>query len=113
MSGGLQLAPSTLAHAVFAEDYRTMRADGLWRIEHVRADLRSERLAAVRRLGPPDPSYRKLTFYKEHLEQDQHLGDTYWPYVVWDPLENPDAVPIMVQNPGKHLDSLSGRYLYS
>ena len=49
------------------------RADGLWRIEHVRADLRSERLAAVRRLGPPDPGYRKLTFYKEHLEQDQHL----------------------------------------
>ena len=49
------------------------RADGLWRIEHVLADLRSERLAAVRRLGKPDTSYRKLTFYKEHLEQDQHL----------------------------------------
>ena len=49
------------------------RADGLWRIEHVRADLRSERLAAVRRLGTPEASYRKLTFYKEHLEQDQHL----------------------------------------
>ena len=49
------------------------RADGLWRIEHVRADLRSERLATVRRLGAPDTSYRKLTFYKEHLEQDRHL----------------------------------------
>ena len=49
------------------------RADGLWRIEYVLADLRSERLAAVRRLGKPDTSYRKLTFYKEHLEQDQHL----------------------------------------
>lgn len=49
------------------------RADGLWRIEHVRTDLRSERLAAVRRLGIPDATYRKLTFYKEHLEQDQHL----------------------------------------
>ena len=47
--------------------------DSLWRIEHVLADLRSERLAAVRRLGKPDTSYRKLTFYKEHLEQDQHL----------------------------------------
>lgn len=34
----------------------------------------------------------------------QQLRDTYWLYVVWDPLENPDAVPIMVQNPGKHLD---------
>ena len=49
------------------------RADGLWRIEHVLADLRSERLAAVRRLGKPAAAYRKLTFYKEHLEQDQHL----------------------------------------
>ena len=49
------------------------RADGLWRIEHVLADLRSERLAAVRRHGQPNASYRKLTFYKEHLEQDQHL----------------------------------------
>ena len=43
------------------------RADGLWRIEHVLADLRSERLGAVRRLGKPDATYRKLTFYKEHL----------------------------------------------
>ena len=49
------------------------RADGLWRVEHVRADLRSERLAAVRRLGKPEASYRKLTFYKEHLDQDRHL----------------------------------------
>ena len=49
------------------------RADGLWRVEHVRADLRSERLAAIRRLGTPETSYRKLTFYKEHLEQNQHL----------------------------------------
>ncbi len=49
------------------------RADGLWRIEHVLAGLRSERLAAVRRLGKAEASYRKLTFYKEHLEQDQHL----------------------------------------
>ena len=49
------------------------RADGLWRIEHVRADLRSERLTTVRHLGKPAVSYRKLTFYKEHLEQDGHL----------------------------------------
>lgn len=48
------------------------RADGLWRIEHVRSDLRSEHLAAVRRLGKPESIYRKLTFYKEHLEQDRH-----------------------------------------
>lgn len=49
------------------------RADGLWRVEHVLADLRSDRLAAVRRLGKPEPEYRKVTFHKEHLDQDQHL----------------------------------------
>jgi Helicase conserved C-terminal domain/Domain of unknown function (DUF3883) len=49
------------------------RADGLWRVEHVLADLRSERLNTVRRLGKPEPSYRKLTFHKSHLEQDQHV----------------------------------------
>jgi superfamily II DNA or RNA helicase len=49
------------------------RADGLWRIEHVLADLRSERRESVRRLGKPDVSYRKLTFHKEHLDQDAHV----------------------------------------
>ncbi|MHC1763625.1 MAG: helicase-related protein [Verrucomicrobiia bacterium] len=49
------------------------RADGLWRIEHVLADLRSDRLAAVRRMGKPDPTYRKITFHKDHLELDQHV----------------------------------------
>jgi len=49
------------------------RADGLWRIEHVLADLRSERLQSVRRLGKADSSYRKITFHKHHLEQDAHL----------------------------------------
>jgi hypothetical protein len=49
------------------------RADGLWRIEHVLADLRSDRLEAVRRLGKPEPVYRKITFHKVHLEEDRHL----------------------------------------
>jgi hypothetical protein len=49
------------------------RADGLWRIEHVLADLRSERRESVRRLGKPDTTYRKVTFHKEHLEDDVHL----------------------------------------
>ena len=49
------------------------RADGLWRVEHVLADLRSERLETVRHMGKPDSSYRKLTFQKGHLDQDQHL----------------------------------------
>jgi len=49
------------------------RADGLWRVEHVLADLRSERLETVRQLGKPEPAYRKITFHKGHLEQDQHV----------------------------------------
>ena len=49
------------------------RADGLWRIEHVPAALRGEHLTAVRRLGAPHAAYRKVTFYKEQLAQDQHL----------------------------------------
>jgi superfamily II DNA or RNA helicase len=49
------------------------RADGLWRIEHVLADLRSDRLSAVRRLGKSETSYRKVTFHKDHLELDQHV----------------------------------------
>lgn len=49
------------------------RADGLYRIEHVLADLRSDRLISVRRLGKPESSYRKVTFHKEHLEMDQHI----------------------------------------
>ncbi len=49
------------------------RADGLWRIEHVLADLRSDRLRSVHRLGKADPSYRKITFHKHHLEQPAHL----------------------------------------
>jgi superfamily II DNA or RNA helicase len=48
------------------------RADGLWRIEHVMADVRSERLRSVQRLGKADSSYRKVTFHKHHLEQAAH-----------------------------------------
>jgi hypothetical protein len=32
------------------------------------------------------------------------LGDTYWLYVVWNPLNQPDATPLIIQNPAKHLD---------
>jgi hypothetical protein len=49
------------------------RADGLWRIEHVLADLRSDRLASVRKMGKPEAAYRKVTFHKEHLDLDQHV----------------------------------------
>ena len=49
------------------------RADGLWRIDHVLAELRSDRLCSVQRVGKAEPSYRKVTFHKHHLEQDAHL----------------------------------------
>lgn len=49
------------------------RADGLWRVEHVLADLRSDRLTSIRKLGKPESSYRKVTFHKESLELDQHI----------------------------------------
>ncbi len=32
------------------------------------------------------------------------LGDSYWLYVVWDPLNNPNPEPVRIQNPVKHLD---------
>ena len=32
------------------------------------------------------------------------LGDSYWLYVVWDPLNNPDPLPLIIRNPVKHLD---------
>ena len=32
------------------------------------------------------------------------LGDSYWLYVVWDPLGKPRPEPLRIQNPAKHLD---------
>ncbi|HEX6507064.1 MAG TPA: DUF3883 domain-containing protein, partial [Chloroflexota bacterium] len=48
------------------------RADGLYRIEHVLGELRANDIPAVRRLGTPQPTYRKLTFRKEDRERPEH-----------------------------------------
>jgi hypothetical protein len=32
------------------------------------------------------------------------LGDSYWLYVVWDPLGRPDPEPLRIQNPATRLD---------
>lgn len=32
------------------------------------------------------------------------MGDSYWLYVVWNPLANPDSEPLKICNPVKHLD---------
>ncbi len=50
-----------------------LRADGLWRIDHVLADLRSDRLQAVQKLGKSEASYRKIAFQKHYLDEDAHL----------------------------------------
>ena len=34
----------------------------------------------------------------------QQLGDSFWLYVVWDPLGEPSPQPLRIQNPAKHLD---------
>ncbi len=49
------------------------RADGLWRIEHVLADLRSDRLNSAKKLGKAEQAYRKVAFHKEVLERDEHI----------------------------------------
>lgn len=49
------------------------RADKLWRIEHVPQRFRAPSLPAVRRFGPADRGYPKLTFRKENLREDRHL----------------------------------------
>jgi superfamily II DNA or RNA helicase len=48
------------------------RADGLLRIEHVPRALTAERLRAVKRLGRPQQTYRKLTFRKEDKRRAEH-----------------------------------------
>ena len=48
------------------------RADGLWRIPYVKEEFRSGNLDTVRRLGTPEKSYPKLTFYKEHIAASAH-----------------------------------------
>jgi hypothetical protein len=78
----------------------------------------------VRSLGPADPQ----TGYRDPVEgirrievkgrmrgqpirlttnewyKATQLGDSYWLYVVWDPLDGPSPEPLRVRNPAKHLD---------
>lgn len=80
----------------------------------------------IRSIGPADPQTGRyevrrieakgrqkgqpiiLTF-NEWFKAEQ-LGDSYWLYVVWDPIENPNAEPILIQNPVKALDHVKKRY---
>jgi superfamily II DNA or RNA helicase len=49
------------------------RADKLWRIEHVPQRFRAPSVPAVRRFGPSEKEYPKLTFRKEQIREDRHL----------------------------------------
>jgi hypothetical protein len=78
----------------------------------------------VRSLGPADPQ----TGYRDPVEgirrievkgrkrgqpirlttnewyKATQLAESYWLYVVWDPLDNPSREPLRIRNPAKHLD---------
>jgi len=78
----------------------------------------------VRSLGPADPR----TGYRDPIEgirrievkgrtpgqpirlttnewyKASQLGDSYWLYVVWNPLQSPSTQPLIIRNPVKHLD---------
>ena len=78
----------------------------------------------VRSLAPPDPQtggrdpadgVRRIEVKGRRRGQPvrlttnewykaQQLGDTYWLYVVWDPLDAPDPAPLRVRNPAARLD---------
>lgn len=76
------------------------RADGLWRVEHVLADLRSDRLASVNRLGKAEPAYLKLTFRKADLEKLEHgnaelVGPGHPLYAAVDERLNEKLLPVL------------------
>jgi hypothetical protein len=78
----------------------------------------------VRSLGPADPQtgYRDPVQGIRRIEvkgrsrgqpirlttnewyKATQLGESYWLYVVWDPLGKPDPEPLRIQNPARHLD---------
>jgi hypothetical protein len=109
----IELAAEDLAVA-----YETARGWECERVGHLKIGF------DVRSLGPADPQ----TGYRDPVESIRRievkgrtrghpirlttnewykaaqLGDSYWLYVVWDPLNNPDPEPLIIRNPVKHLD---------
>lgn len=87
------------------------RADGLWRVEHVLADLRSDRLESVRKVGKAEQAYRKVTFHKQHLEENAHIdavlmGPGHPLYAAIDEKLN-DRLAFLVGQVGVFLDPLA------
>jgi hypothetical protein len=128
MAAGFSTAPEDLDPNVrrrsekAAEDlvgaYETSRGWECERVGHLKIGF------DVRSLGPADPQ----TGYRDPVEgirrievkgrtrghpirlatnewyKATQLGDSYWLYVVWDPLGNPDITPVVIRNPVKQLD---------
>jgi len=107
---------------IAAEDvviaYETTRGFECERVGHLKIGF------DVRSIGPADPQtgYRDPVTGIRRIEvkgrrrgqpirlttnewyKATQLGDSYWLYVVWDPLNGPDPEPLRIQNPVKHLD---------
>jgi hypothetical protein len=109
---------SELAAEDLVVAYETARGWECERVGHLKIGF------DVRSLGPADPQtgYRDPVESLRRIEvkgrtrgqpirlttnewyKASQLGDSYWLYVVWDPLGTPDIVPLIIRNPVKHLD---------
>ncbi|MBI2924646.1 MAG: DUF3883 domain-containing protein [Verrucomicrobia bacterium] len=109
---------SELAAENIVVAYETARGWETERVGHLKIGF------DVRSLGPADPQtgYRDPVTGLRRIEvkgrkrgqtirlttdewyKAVQLGDSYWLYVVWDPLNNPSPEPLRIQNPAKHLD---------
>jgi hypothetical protein len=98
--------------------YETSRGWECERVGHLKIGF------DIRSIGPADPQtgYRDPMIGIRRIEvkgrtrgapirltinewyKATQLGDSYWLYVVWDPLSNPNPEPVRIQNPVKHLD---------
>jgi hypothetical protein len=98
--------------------YETARGWECERVGHLKIGF------DVRSLGPADPQsgYRDPVEGIRRIEakgrtrgqairlttnewyKATQLGDSYWLYVVWDPLGQPDPEPLLIRNPVKYLD---------
>lgn len=86
-------------------------------LDQLRAEIAAlqELLARARRVRDPVASIRRIESKGRKRGQTirlttnewykaVQLGDSYWLYVVWDPLGKPSPEPFRIQNPAKQLD---------
>ena len=83
------------------------------RVEKIGSDIRSlappdlqtgyrDPVAGVRRIEVKDRKRgQPVRLTTNEWFKARKLGDTYWLYVVWDPLDDPDPTPLMIRNPAE------------